>query len=194
MGDPHDVPAGDRRPWTYTPPPAWQAVLLSVGFAALFMCAFDVDDDTVKLVASISYLAAGVARLVWHWRRGRRQLPAIPVADEIPAGEIGEIIDRALADADRRGVTGKDITPYLLGRIVEITDGASLGLIETDRSLPTSSSCGTRTLPSAMMTIQPRMIGSANVLMRRGSRWRTGFTAGPDVGMASVVGSLSEAR
>jgi pseudouridine-5'-phosphate glycosidase len=26
----------------------------------------------------------------------------------------------------RLGITGKDATPYLLGRIVEITDGASL--------------------------------------------------------------------
>jgi pseudouridine-5'-phosphate glycosidase len=50
----------------------------------------------------------------------------IPAEDEIPAGEIGAIIDRALGDAARRGVTGKDITPYLLGRIVEITGGASL--------------------------------------------------------------------
>lgn len=50
----------------------------------------------------------------------------IPAEDEIPADEIGVIIDRALADADRLGVTGKDITPYLLGRIVEITGGASL--------------------------------------------------------------------
>ena len=50
----------------------------------------------------------------------------IPVEDEIPADEIGGIIDQALADAARLGVTGKDITPYLLGRIVEITDGASL--------------------------------------------------------------------
>ena len=50
----------------------------------------------------------------------------IPVQDEIPAAEIGVIIEQALADADRLGVTGKDITPYLLGRIVEITGGASL--------------------------------------------------------------------
>jgi pseudouridylate synthase len=50
----------------------------------------------------------------------------IPAADEIPADEIGVIIDQALADADRLGVRGKDITPYLLGRIVEITGGASL--------------------------------------------------------------------
>ena len=50
----------------------------------------------------------------------------IPAEDEIPAAEIGIIIEQALADADRLGVTGKDITPYLLGRIVEITGGASL--------------------------------------------------------------------
>ena len=50
----------------------------------------------------------------------------IAAADEIPAEEIGAIIDRALADAAARGVSGKDITPYLLGRIVEITGGASL--------------------------------------------------------------------
>ncbi len=50
----------------------------------------------------------------------------IPAEDEIPADEIGLIIDRALADMDERGIRGKDATPYLLGRIVELTDGASL--------------------------------------------------------------------
>jgi pseudouridine-5'-phosphate glycosidase len=50
----------------------------------------------------------------------------IPEADEIPAGEIGGIIEQALADMDARGIRGKDATPYLLGRIVEITGGASL--------------------------------------------------------------------
>lgn len=50
----------------------------------------------------------------------------IPVEDEIPADEIGVIIDRALADMDALGIHGKDATPYLLGRIVEITGGASL--------------------------------------------------------------------
>ena len=50
----------------------------------------------------------------------------IPVEDEIPADEIGVIIERALADMDRLGIHGKDATPYLLGRIVEITGGASL--------------------------------------------------------------------
>ncbi len=50
----------------------------------------------------------------------------IPAEDEIPADEIGVIIDQALADMDAQGIHGKEATPYLLGRIVEITGGASL--------------------------------------------------------------------
>ena len=50
----------------------------------------------------------------------------IPVEDEIPADEIGAIIEQALADMDALGIHGKDATPYLLGRIVEITGGTSL--------------------------------------------------------------------
>ncbi|GAA4748667.1 pseudouridine-5'-phosphate glycosidase [Nocardioides endophyticus] len=50
----------------------------------------------------------------------------IPAEDEIPADEIGAIIDQALGDMDALGIRGKDATPYLLGRIIEITGGASL--------------------------------------------------------------------
>lgn len=50
----------------------------------------------------------------------------VPAADEIPAADIGAVIDEALADLDARGIGGKDVTPYLLGRIVELTGGASL--------------------------------------------------------------------
>lgn len=50
----------------------------------------------------------------------------IPAEDEIPHDQIDAIIDQALADLDRLQITGKDTTPYLLGRIVEITGGDSL--------------------------------------------------------------------
>jgi pseudouridylate synthase len=50
----------------------------------------------------------------------------IPVGDEIAHEQIDAIIDQALDDLDRLGITGKDTTPYLLGRIVEITGGDSL--------------------------------------------------------------------
>ena len=50
----------------------------------------------------------------------------IPEADEIPHERIDVIIEQALGDLDRLGISGKDTTPYLLGRIVEITGGESL--------------------------------------------------------------------
>jgi pseudouridine-5'-phosphate glycosidase len=50
----------------------------------------------------------------------------IPVEDEIAHEQIDAIIEEALGDLDRLGIKGKDTTPYLLGRIVEITGGASL--------------------------------------------------------------------
>jgi pseudouridine-5'-phosphate glycosidase len=50
----------------------------------------------------------------------------VPVEDEVPAAEIAAVIEHALADLDARGTTGQDVTPYLLGRIVELTEGRSL--------------------------------------------------------------------
>lgn len=50
----------------------------------------------------------------------------IPSEDEIPANEIDGIIDQAITDMEAAAIHGKEATPYLLGRIVEITGGASL--------------------------------------------------------------------
>lgn len=50
----------------------------------------------------------------------------IPVEDEIPEAEIGRLIEQAVAEADQRGITGAAITPFLLGRIVELSGGESL--------------------------------------------------------------------
>jgi pseudouridine-5'-phosphate glycosidase len=50
----------------------------------------------------------------------------IPAAEEIPEAEISRLIDQAIGEADRRGITGAAVTPYLLGRIVELSGGESL--------------------------------------------------------------------
>ena len=50
----------------------------------------------------------------------------IPEGDEIPAAEIEPVIAVALAEADRLGIRGKDITPFLLSEIVQATKGRSL--------------------------------------------------------------------
>ena len=50
----------------------------------------------------------------------------VPVEAEIPAAEMAATIDRAQSDAAAAGVRGKDVTPYLLQRILELTNGRSL--------------------------------------------------------------------
>tara|TARA_R110002110_G_scaffold20312_30_gene82510 strand:+ start:2384 stop:3301 length:918 start_codon:yes stop_codon:yes gene_type:complete len=50
----------------------------------------------------------------------------IPVADEIPASELSPVIAKAQADATAHAITGKSVTPYLLQRIFELTEGRSL--------------------------------------------------------------------
>ena len=77
----------------------------------------------VDTVADLSAMVAA------HWALGGDGLVIanpIPPEDEIDAATIGLLIERALADADAAGVTGKAITPYLLGRIVALSDGDSL--------------------------------------------------------------------
>ena len=50
----------------------------------------------------------------------------VPEDEEVPAERMDGVIAQALAEMDKAGITGKDTTPYLLGRIVELTGGESL--------------------------------------------------------------------
>lgn len=75
----------------------------------------------------------------------------IPAEDEIPAEDIEAIIEQALADMDAQGIHGKEATPFLLGRIVEITDGASLkaniALVNNNARLGAQIACEFAALP-----------------------------------------------
>lgn len=50
----------------------------------------------------------------------------IPLESEIPQAEMGVFIARALKEAEAAGVKGKAVTPWLLARMLEITEGRSL--------------------------------------------------------------------
>ncbi len=50
----------------------------------------------------------------------------IPAAAEIPASEIEPVILRALAEAKRQNISGKETTPFLLKHLAEVTGGRSL--------------------------------------------------------------------
>lgn len=68
-----------------------------------------------------------------HRMRARLGLPGgqlvanpIPVEAEIPAETLAPLIAQATSEADAQGVTGKAVTPFLLQRLFELTDGRSL--------------------------------------------------------------------
>jgi pseudouridine-5'-phosphate glycosidase len=50
----------------------------------------------------------------------------VPVTDEIPAAEMAGYIEAAQKAAEAQNVTGKAVTPFLLGKILELTGGRSL--------------------------------------------------------------------
>jgi pseudouridine-5'-phosphate glycosidase len=50
----------------------------------------------------------------------------VPMADELPAEDAEEAIERAVHEADERNIRGAAVTPFLLARIAELTDGRSL--------------------------------------------------------------------
>lgn len=69
----------------------------------------------------------------------------IPAADEIPADEIDDFIARALQDAGTQGIAGKAVTPFLLGRMFDLTDGRSLtaniALVKNNAALAARIAC-----------------------------------------------------
>ncbi|MEW6370082.1 MAG: pseudouridine-5'-phosphate glycosidase [Pseudomonadota bacterium] len=50
----------------------------------------------------------------------------VPAESAMPKEEIDRITEQALQEADAQGVTGKAVTPFLLARIKELTEGRSL--------------------------------------------------------------------
>jgi pseudouridylate synthase len=59
---------------------------------------------------------------------GSGVLVCVPVPREsaLPEALARDSVERAIADADMAGVHGPDLTPWLLARIAELTDGASV--------------------------------------------------------------------
>ena len=69
---------------------------------------------------------AFVARQALGLGGGQLVANPIPATDEIPAEVLAPLIAKAQAEADAQGIMAKEVTPFLLGRLLELTDGASL--------------------------------------------------------------------
>jgi pseudouridine-5'-phosphate glycosidase len=77
--------------------------------------------DTVHEAARIAYA---------HWSLGFRQgvILAVPVpeADAIPRYEMEAWIEAALAEAKQEGIHGNAVTPYLLDKVSQLSQGRSM--------------------------------------------------------------------
>ncbi len=74
---------------------------------------------------------AQIASLVaTHWTLGNTSailvVAPVPEAEEIPAPEIADVIEEALVAVTAQQLSGKAVTPFLLKRIAEKTEGRSL--------------------------------------------------------------------
>lgn len=79
------------------------------------------------VVESVAELAAALnAQWDAGIRSGALVATPIPEGDELQHGYIEAIIERAVAEAEREAISGKQLTPFLLGRIVELSGGRSL--------------------------------------------------------------------
>lgn len=70
--------------------------------------------------------AAAAMRAALGLRGGQLVANPIPEADEIAQDQIMPVIDQALSEAEAQGIAAKAVTPFLLGRIFELTEGRSL--------------------------------------------------------------------
>ena len=71
---------------------------------------------------------AAIAKVKWDMGLAGGMLIGNPVPEEyaMDFDEMSAVIDKAMAQAEEAGVKGKNITPFLLAHIVELTGGDSL--------------------------------------------------------------------
>jgi pseudouridine-5'-phosphate glycosidase len=77
--------------------------------------------DTAKEIAS-----AYAMRQAMGLNGGQLVANPIPTEAQIPAEELAPIIAQAQSEADAQGISGKGVTPFLLQRIFDLTEGRSL--------------------------------------------------------------------
>jgi pseudouridine-5'-phosphate glycosidase len=82
--------------------------------------------------------AARIARAAWKLGVGNGVLVGVPppCGQTLESARVEQALTAALADADRRGLRGPAVTPFLLGAIADATGGesveANLALLENN--------------------------------------------------------------
>ena len=101
-----------------------------LGFQTEDFPAFYTRSSGLKVAHRMESAAEVAALLREHWKLGLNSgvviANPVPLESAMPEVEISSAIESALKVVSARGITGKDITPFLLGFIVQATDGRSL--------------------------------------------------------------------
>jgi pseudouridine-5'-phosphate glycosidase len=101
-----------------------------IGYQTKVLPAFYTRESNIPLLHSVS-TPEELAKIVLtkeelHIRNGLLVVNPIPEVDSLDAKYINSIIDQAIKDSVKEQILGKDVTPYLLKKIVEETKGESL--------------------------------------------------------------------
>lgn len=101
-----------------------------LGFQTQDFPAFYTRSSGLKVAYRLETPEEVAALLQQHWRMGLESgvmlANPVPLEHAMPEAEIARTIENALEQADAQGIQGKDITPFLLGFIVQATGGRSL--------------------------------------------------------------------
>ena len=101
-----------------------------VGFGTREFPAFYSRESGLNVSATVETPKEVVEFARSHWQAGLKSavlvVNPIPEAEAIPFTEMEPMIERASQEAQSQGIHGQALTPFLLQRISELTDGKSL--------------------------------------------------------------------
>lgn len=101
-----------------------------VGYQTDFLPAFYTRTSpfSVNFRADDAQTIAAMLKAKWELNLTGGAVIANPIREEDAMEEafITDIIERALSEANENGIVGKNVTPFLLGKVKELTEGKSL--------------------------------------------------------------------
>ncbi len=101
-----------------------------IGLGTQELPAFYTRHSGLPLEYSVSSVEEIAKLLKAHWslRPGCGAIVAVPVPKEkeVEGKELEEMIERAHREAEERGIRGKELTPFLLKRLTELSEGKTL--------------------------------------------------------------------
>lgn len=101
-----------------------------VGYGTSEFPAFYTPSSSLKLEARADTPAEAAAIIDQHWRFGLQSgiliTVPVPIADAMGSDKVKQYITQALYEAEVQKISGKATTPFLLGRLVDISGGETL--------------------------------------------------------------------